>query len=74
MESVRKASSDLRPFEVGPVPPQRSSGGDWLRLLLLCAGDIERNPGPGIGKSYYVILRCTIINCAFNHFGVFQQP
>lgn len=30
---------------------QRSNGGEWTKLLLLLAGDIERNPGPGIGES-----------------------
>ena len=29
---------------------QKSSGGEWTKLLLLLAGDIERNPGPGIGQ------------------------
>ena len=29
---------------------QKSNGGEWTKLLLLLAGDIERNPGPEIGK------------------------
>ena len=28
----------------GCMPP--SPLGRWVRLLLLCAGDVERNPGP----------------------------
>ena len=30
--------------------PQKGSNAAWLRLVLLCAGDVERNPGPRIGK------------------------
>lgn len=33
---------------------QKSSGEEWMRLLLLLAGDIERNPGPGIGELLYL--------------------
>lgn len=29
-----------------------SSNEEWMKLLLLLAGDIERNPGPGLGELY----------------------
>ena len=31
---------------------QKSNDGEWTKLLLLLAGDIERNPGPTIGEFF----------------------
>ena len=45
---------------------QRSHGGEWTKLLLLLAGDIERNPGPGIGKSGMPHYLATIIHVVWS--------